>query len=317
MSLHAYRLPVNVSSQRYCPAQAAHVSKAILRHVEHVTRQLQQILVRQFWSSQYDSVLVAATASDTSKMSMLAFRLQQPGPPMHITLDSFALPNQRAAVASFLCADWFFGKHAKNYFARNLLPKTGPHLARIEEVGIDPRSVCLACWHHRRQVFLENEFHSVCVCPFLGKARQDLLHELPDGFALDRQTDICRLLSSGNKDFMKPVGDFFIRARQIRRKHKCIFERLNEGIATKSFACKRAAWRLRGKKSCRHVVFFTTLPSDGCKCMAQHSSDEDWQNARYMPALDPELKLIVAVPFSKTSYTRLSMLQAEARRLSW
>ena len=116
---------------------------------------------------------------------------------------------------------------------------------------------------------------------------------------------------------MKPVGDFFTRARQIRRKQKCIFERLNERIATRSFACKRAAWRLRGKQSCRHGVLFTTLPADGCKCMAQHSSEEDWQNARYMPALDPELKCIVAVPFSKASYTRLSMLQAEARRLLW
>ena len=194
MSLHAYILPLNMSGQRCCPAQASHSRSAIPRHVRYVTKQLQQTLARQFWSSQYDIVSLAASASETSKMSMLALRLQQSGPPIHLTLDGFALPNQRAAVASFLCADWFFGKYAKNYFARNLLPKTQAHLALVEEVGVDPRSICLACWHHRRQVFLENEFHSICVCPLLDKARQDLLRELPDHFVLDRHADRCPLL---------------------------------------------------------------------------------------------------------------------------
>ena len=317
ISLQAHMLPMNMSSQRYCPAPSVNISRAIHRHVQYVSKQLQQVLVRQFWSSQYDSVSLAAATSDSSKLSMLALRLQQPGPPVHVSLDGFALPNQRAVVASFLCADWFFGKYAKNYFARNLLPRTPAHLKLVEDAGVDPRSVCLTCWHHRRQVFLENEFHAVCVCPSHDKARQDLLQELPDDFVLNRHTDVCRLLCCGNEDFMKAVGDFFTRVRQTRRKHKCTFERLNDKVCIKSFACKRAAWRLRGRYSCRHGILFATPPVDGCKCMEQHSTEDAWLHARYMPALDQELKCIVAVPFSMATRTRLSTLQAEARRLLW
>ena len=57
--------------------------------------------------------------------------------------------------------------------------------------------------------------------------------------------------------------------------------------------------------------------TDGCKCMARASSQADWQFAKFMPALDTELKCIVAVPFDITTFKRLGLLQAEAKRLGW
>ncbi len=86
---------------------------AIRNHVHHVTQQLRVTLTRQHWTQHYDSIVDAAITSETSKMGVLALRLQHPGPPVHITLDGIAIPSHRAALASFLCADWFLAKFAK------------------------------------------------------------------------------------------------------------------------------------------------------------------------------------------------------------
>ena len=51
--------------------------------------------------------------------------------------------------------------------------------------------------------------------------------------------------------------------------------------------------------------------------MADIDSEADWQYAEFMPTLDEELKSIVAVAFDRNTYQRLSLLQAEARRLGW
>ena len=42
-----------------------------------------------------------------------------------------------------------------------------------------------------------------------------------------------------------------------------------------------------------------------------------WRKARYMPALDYELRAIVLRPFAVDRYRRLGELQAEIRRLGW
>ena len=134
---------------------------------------------------------------------------------------------------------------------------------------------------------------------------------------MNTQADLYKLLSSGDGRCLTAFGQFLVRVRQTRRRQKVVFERLNERVSSKSFACKRAAWILRGKPSCRHGVLFSHLPAGGCKCMSAHSSDEDWVHARFMPALDPELKRITATPFVRDSFRRLAVLQAEARRLLW
>ena len=58
-------------------------------------------------------------------------------------------------------------------------------------------------------------------------------------------------------------------------------------------------------------------PATARRMMAATDSEADWQYAKFMSALDADLKSIVATAFDRNTYNRLSMLQAEARRLSW
>jgi hypothetical protein len=285
--------------------------------VKFVTLQLQTQLTRQSWSALYDVTIDTALASESSKLGLLARRLQHPGPPLHITIDRISLPSHRAAFASFLCADWFFGKFAKNYFAKNLLPKTRAHSLATADAGVANEMVCLACWHFRRRAFLEDEFHVICVCPSYHRARQAFLNRVPNGSALNTQSDLSGLLSQGDPACLNALGQFLLSVRQTRRKLKVDLERFNDRVCTRSFSCKRVAWRLKGKHCCRHGVLFRHPPVDGCKCLSQNSLDDDWSHAVFMPALDHDIKCIVAVPFNRVIFKRLGVLQAEARHLQW
>ena len=180
-------------------------------------------------------------------------------------------------------------------------------------MGIPDNALCLACWHHRREIVLEDEFHVLCVCPEDSKTRRSLTAE--GHISLDASTDMLQLLSftaASNK--MDLVGCFLAKLRQTRRRE---FEQHQETILKHGFIYKRAAWKLRRKPVCRHGVMFTQIDSDGCKCMSEHSVPEDWRNAVFMPALNYEIKTIVAVPFLFEQYTRLGLLQSPARRLGW
>ena len=321
LSLHAHTLPKNISGLHFCPREmrppTSFNNAQTLKHIRRVSDKLQLELIRLAHSALHANVIDTASSSQSSELVLFAQRLQHAGPPVHSSLDGIALPCHRSAFASFLCADWFFGKYAKNYFAPNLLPRTGVHTTIVAEAGAANNSVCLACWHHRRQAVLEDEFHVACVCPEHDRARHDLLRSLGGLFTLQTQADLCKIMSGGDAHHMNAVGQFFVRVRQTRRRQKIAFERLSERVAIKSFACKRTALRLRGKPACRHGVLFSHLPADGCKCLSATSTDLDWQHAMFMPALDPELKLITATPFLKPSFRRLAVLQAEARRLLW
>ena len=269
------------------------------------------------WSALYTATLDTALASVSSKLGLLARRLQHPGPPVHITFDGISLPSHRAAFASFLCADWFLGKFAKNYFAKNLLPKTRAHAVTIADAGVENEVVCLPCWHFRRQAFLEDECHVACVCPSYQRARQTFLDKAPTGSALNTQSDLCGLLSQSNSACLDALGQFLLRVRQTRRKLKVDFERFNDRVCTRSFSCKRAAWRWKGRHCCRHGVLFKQAPPGGCKCLSPSARSEDWSQAGFMPSLDAEIKCIVAVPFNLNHFVRLGVLQAEAHRLHW
>ncbi len=274
-------------------------------------------MTRQLWSKTYKSIVEAGSSSDSSKLTFLALRLQAPGRPIHLLLDGVARPVHRAALASFLCSDWFFGKHARNYFAKNLLPALPRHLAFVNDLSLSANTVCLACWHSRRQLALEDEFHVICACPEYRKARSTFLQQVSPTFALDSSQDLLNVLSCSNPLVLNALGSFLARVRQNRRQLKLKLERYSNAVLTSSFAVKRAAWRFKGRPSCRHGVLFGTLPPDGCRCMATHSEDSDWQAARYMPALDHELKIIVAKPFLREQFVRLVTLQHRARTLGW
>ena len=256
-----------------------------------------------------------ATASATSKCITMARRLQQPGPPLHLALDHIALPSHRSALSSLLCGDWFLACHAKNYFARNLVPQTAMQIEKATEAGCEDNTVCLSCWHYRRKAFLENEFHVICVCPEYERARQDFI---ATGIPLNHTDDMMKIFRCSSKTEAEQVARFLVRTRQLRRKLKANLTILNETVLRKSFAAKRAAWRFKGHASCRHGVLFRTLPENGCRCMTMAgSSDHDWEQARFMPQLSPSLKIIVAVPFQKDSFERLNILQGRARSYGW
>ena len=198
------------------PARAAKfVEKmefAIAQHAYAISQQLQKTLTREFSSALYSSVIDAALASESSKLGFLARRLQSAGPPLHLTLDLILVPSHRAAVASFFCADWFFGKYAHNYFAKLLLPRTALHLSLARDADVNRASVCLACWHFRRQLFLEDEFHVACVCPAYGGARTDLLLHLGPTSPLNSGRQLLHALSGSDPPTFQAVGCFLVRA---------------------------------------------------------------------------------------------------------
>ena len=86
---HAYSLPTNMSGCRYC--SLANHSKSVRTHVQQVTTQPQTQLTRQSWSALYQNTVETALASSSSKLGLLAQRLQQPGPPLHISIDGTSL----------------------------------------------------------------------------------------------------------------------------------------------------------------------------------------------------------------------------------
>ena len=113
------------------------------------------------------------------------------------------------------------------------------------------------------------------------------------------------------------MGFFLARVRQARRHMRTEFERLGKRLDVQAFANRRRQWRLAGKKCCRHGVMFTNLPGNHCPCLVPDAAINQWTNARWMPALDSDLKAIVAVPFALDSFRRLASIQAELRSLGW
>ena len=165
--MNGFRFRANPASER--PKEKASLN----HHLKYITKKLHTTLTRSMWTDVYQSAISAHSSTESSKLTLLCQRLQTPGPPLHMALDSVPLPHHKAAVASFLCADWFFGKYAHNYFARNLLPKSQNHISIVQDTGIAADTLCLPCWHHRRDIFLDDEFHLVCVCPEYHRQRTD------------------------------------------------------------------------------------------------------------------------------------------------
>jgi len=176
---------------------------------------LRQELSRNWWAGVYGEVLEFASSTQASKYATIAARLQQPGPPLNLALEHIALPSHRSALSSLLCGDWFLAVHAQNYFARNLVPQIATQINRVLEAGGAANTICLACWHHRREAFLEDEFHVLCVCPEYAGARRDFLIT---GTTLNHHLDMMQILQCRNKVQAEHLATFLIRTRQTRVK---------------------------------------------------------------------------------------------------
>ena len=188
------------------------------------------------------------------------------------------------------------------------MPQSPAQIERALEAGCTENTVCLACWHHRREAFLENDFHVLCVCPEYSAARQDFI--AASGIALNQNSDMMKALQCSHKADAEHLAKFLVRTRQIRRKLKVVFEKHHETVLKNSFAAKRAAWRFNWRACCRHGILFTRLPTGGCKCMTTSTSSEsDWELARFMTEPSHALKIIVAAAFHRSSFRRLNILQ--------
>ena len=78
------------------------------------------------------------------------------------------------------------------------------------------------------------------------------------------------------------------------------------------------AWRAKGHWVCRHGVFFLHH-WDRCPCMQADiwnpSWAPTWQDARWMPAIDREMRAVVVQPFALTDYRRIGQIRGELARL--
>jgi len=319
LCVHARALPTDLSGQRFrpCDSEARAYSKQVRAHISYVCKKLRTLLIRKVRSQVYQEVVFSTTNSSHSKSLLLALRLQTPGLPLHLALDAVALPANRSALASFLCADWSMGVHACNYFARNLLPALPRHQASVQNAGVERNSVCLACWHFRRDLVIEDEFHVTCVCPEYRRERSAFLLGATLTVALNTLNDMMAIMFGSDLGTSMAFSSFLGRARQTRRHLKLRFERLSKLAETRSFATKRAAWRMKGRPSCRHSVLFLSSPPGGCKCMALHSDTSDWDLARFMPCLSHDLKMVVATAFDRDTFERLALLQSRSGQIGW
>ena len=126
------------------------------------------------------------------------------------------------------------------------------------------------------------------------------------------------LLGSQDSADWECFGKFLGKVRQTRRKFvkRCLG--IVRNIAMNGFVAQKREWRAQGRHVCRHGVFFDTFGQVSCPCLEPLDvQDARWLDAKRMPALDSELKALIAVPFDAASFNRLGILQAEAHRRDW
>ena len=118
---------------------------------------------------------------------------------------------------------------------------------------------------------------------------------------------------------LESFGHFAAQVRQTRRKIRRRFEMRAKRLSSDGFNAKQVLWPRSGQFACRHGVLFARPHLRGCPCMQMTTRDDAarWQHARFMPALDHDLKALVAVQFDLSGLQRLGQLQAEMRRLHY
>ena len=114
------------------PCHNAGLQRAVKTHIKRIVYMLETCLRRDMWSATCQETINSCT-SDSSKLSLLAARLQSSGPPLRIALDHVPVPSRRVALASLFTADWRLAVHAHNHFAKSLLPSSVCHAAAVQD----------------------------------------------------------------------------------------------------------------------------------------------------------------------------------------
>lgn len=238
---------------------------------------------------------------------------------MHVALSWVGPQSHRAALAAFFVGDFFLGRDAGNYFAKALLPTTARHGIQLRTVGGQPSRICVLCWHFHRDLHLEDESHVLFNCPAYSRQRCDFMTDIKvrtRSSARSEEQKLSTILSSDCGADWEAFGRYLARIRQVRRKTKTDFIRLNDKVSNQSFDAQRRTWRQLGKFVCRHGVFFDSRVPVRCPCL-QPALERDWAHARLMSAIDNELKCIVTDSFCQHEFTRIGLMQAEIRRRGW
>ena len=187
--------------------------------------------------------------NEYSKTALLAKRMTHDGPPLHIALTWAGALHQRSSISTLLCGDWFLGVHAGNFFAKDFVPASVNHRRDADVLGIEPSRVCLVCWHHRRQMIVESEWHCLLECPSTDTARREFesnvsseAREAIHASNITNEEKLIGLLCSSVQCDWEALGRFAARVRQVRRRMKRKFETMSNSLRQRGYAYKTIAW---------------------------------------------------------------------------
>lgn len=293
----------------------------IKNHIKRAASRITERLRKESKSAREIQIAERLVQNEYSKTSLLAIGLALRGE-MHTALNCVGPIVHRSAISALLVGDWFLGRSAANYFAKDFIPSSRNGINAAADAKVQRERVCVHCWYNHHECYLEDAAHVLFDCARYNKERTEFFNALPGSFAermlarrssQEKMQELC-----GTEDFAawSEFGRFAARVRQSRRKLKMDFQRKTNRLKSDGFLARSADWRAKGKFVCRHGVFFTSRVA--CQCLSANSSDERaWTQARYMPYLSEDLRALVVVPFRLEAYERLGILQARMRRRNW
>jgi hypothetical protein len=291
-------------------------------HTRRIMDLFKICLSRSDRSRMYERITKQAERGVGSKLLLLHASLRLPGPPLDKALDWVGPQTNRSAVVALCCGDLALGRYAGNYFAKAFVPVRSEHCHDSINLGIEPSRVCIHCWHNHRQLVLDGEGHAFFECDSCESARNVFYDALSASLRSRIEAQGCAesklitVLQSMTQLDWAAFGRFAARVRQVRRHMRRRFVERSERLLRYGYFQQKAQWKKSGGHVCRHGVFFKLPPASGCRCLTQ-SAENDWSAAIRMPALDDDLKSLVAVPFDVSRYVRLGVLQASMRRQGW
>eukprot|EP00973_Karenia_brevis_P081779 11338009-Karenia_brevis.AAC.1 len=97
---------------------------------------------------------------------------------------------------------------------------------------------------------------------------------------------LLEVMASHNAQDWAALGKFVARVRQTRRQTRRALESLARRMLVRSFATRKAAWKMRGGFACAHGVLFVRKPDHTCPCMRSDTHEDVWRDARWMACLD-------------------------------
>ena len=297
--------------------------KAVKTHIRRIGQQLRQALQRQADAQLLDRLKHRNDTDPFSKTSLLYARHLEPGPPLHIALNWVGRPAYRAAVSALFGGDLCLGRYAGNFFAKQFTPQSRNHVADSEQLGIDPKRVCISCWHYRRQLVQEGEGHVFMECPTYVDARSEFLASLHQDTNDQIRTrgsgdeKLLYVVSSHKEGDWQALGRFASKIQQSRRRIRRRFQEMSDRLEQRGYDQKAACWRRSGGFVCRHGICFTSAHGPGCSCTNAHNPADAWTHARWMPYIDTDMRKIVMVPFDLGRMCRIGKFRAEMRRLNF